>query len=65
MKLFIALLEAAARIFGMSREAFSKKLEEAAQEIREGRLLPNEAFERAEADQDRLEDLYEKAKENR
>lgn len=64
MKIFIALLEAAARILGMSREAFAKKLEDAADEIRKGKLLPEEAFARAQADQDRLKDLYENAQED-
>jgi len=59
--LIIKLIEAAARLAGLSREAFAKKLEDAAADIRARKLLPDEAFARAQDDQDRLADLYGKA----
>lgn len=60
MSILITLLEAAAKIIGVSREAFAAKLEQVAQDIRAGKLIPDEAFERAKEDADLLDRLYGK-----
>jgi len=60
MSVLITLLEAAAKIINVSREAFAAKLEQVAKEIRAGKLIPDEAFERAKEDADLLDRLYGK-----
>ena len=47
--LIIPFLEALVHVARMSREAFAAKLEEMAQDIRDGKLIPEEAFQRAKA----------------
>lgn len=60
MSILITLLEAAAKIIGASREAFAAKLEQVAKDIRAGKLIPDEAFERAKEDAELLDNLYGK-----
>ncbi len=58
MNILGTILETAASILKIGRGAFATKLEEAAAEIRAGRLIPDEAFQRAIDDQELLDELY-------
>lgn len=58
--LIVGMLRGIAEIVPMAREIFGKTVEEIGKEIRAGKLLADEAFARAEADEDLLDELYKK-----
>ncbi len=58
MSILGTILETAASILKLSRDAFATRLEEAAAEIRAGKLIPDAAFDRAIEDQAMLDELY-------
>lgn len=58
MNLLGTILEGAAKVLKLSREAFAKKLEDAAAEVRAGKLIPDEAFERSIDDKELLDEIY-------
>lgn len=56
--LIVSILEGIARAVGVSREAFGKTVEEAGKEIRNGKLMANDAFDLAKDNKALLDDLY-------
>jgi len=58
MNILGSLLESAAKVLKLSREAFAAKLEEAAAEVRAGKLIPDAAFERSIEDKELLDEIY-------
>lgn len=45
---------------GLVRDALGKTVEEIGRDIRQGKLIADEAFKRAKADADTLDDIYER-----
>jgi hypothetical protein len=58
MNILGSVLEVAAKILKLSRDAFATNLEEAAKQVRAGKLIPDEAFARAIEDQELLDEIY-------
>lgn len=58
--LIVGTLRGIAEIVPMAREAFGKTVEEIGKEIRAGKLIANEAFERSKVDENTLDDLYKR-----
>ena len=58
-KLIIGAIEAVALAIQMTREAAANTLEELAEKVRKGELIPDEAFAQAEEDLERFDDLRE------
>lgn len=58
MNILGSLLESAAKVLKLSREAFATKLEDAAAEVRAGRLIPEAAFQQSIDDKALLDEIY-------
>lgn len=55
-----ALIELVPRLVQVSREALANSLEEMARKVRDGELIPEEAFEQAVEDHEAISNVREK-----
>ena len=59
-----AIAEAVIGLTNVTREALARSLEEIAQEVRDGKLIPEEALEQAEKDQARIDAIKKRLEGN-
>jgi len=57
-EVIVSILSGLVRVFNVTRDSLAKNLEEIAADVRSGKLIPQETFDRAKADKSKVDDAY-------